>query len=190
MDAKLLSSEEYEVETLRRALAGDPDAGLEALRLCRAALDAGHISATLRQYLAERLWSLEQALEQVNAMKSAGKSSGSIRSARDAALSEALLLNRSAVGRPSDPFPEWQVKYAAFGTILLKAGWRPEKVKAEMDASRRILEGPNAGLDRRTAERILSAYRPMLNLDREVLENLAGPLREKLPTFQPQEKDT
>lgn len=180
-----MTPDEYEAETIRRALGGDADAGREALSLCRAALDAREISPRLAAYLADRLWAIDDALVEAEKMRAVKKSSGSIRSTRDAAIAEALCIKRPAA-KPRDPFPEWQEKYAAFGTLLVKSGARPEKVKAAMDEARRLHEGRDTGLDRRTAERILAAYAPMRNLDDEMLLYLAGPLRGIVPTYLPQ----
>ncbi|MBK9362946.1 MAG: hypothetical protein IPM99_18475 [Rubrivivax sp.] len=182
-----MTQDEYEAETIRLALAGDADAGRAALSLCREALDARSISPRLAQFLADRLWAIDQALDEAERLREIKTSSGSIRSARDAAIAEALCIKRQAV-KPRDPFPDWQRQYAAFGTLLLKAGLRPEKVKAAMDEARRHNEGPDTGLDRRTAERMLAAYAPMRDLDNELLMHLAGPLREIVPTYLPQAK--
>ena len=182
-----MSPEEYEAETIKLALAGDPDAGREALSLCRAALDAMQISRPLAAYLADRLWALDMALDEAEKMRSVKKSSGSIRSVRDAAIAEALCIKRPS-HKPRDPLPDWQVPYAALGALLLNAGVKPERVKASMDEARRLIEGKDEGLHRREAEKILAAYRPMRAFDEELLLHFAGPLREILPTHFPQPK--
>ena len=184
-----MTPEQYEAETLRAALAGDAGAGREALQLCRSGLDARNLSRPLAEYLAERLWLIDQALDEAEALRQIKGSSGSVRSARDAAIAEALCINQAA-GRRADPLPEWQVPYAAFGVLLLKARMKPEAVKGAMDEARQRHEGPDTGLHRREAEKILKAYLPMKNLDDEMLLHLAGPLRELLPTFLPQAKRT
>jgi hypothetical protein len=179
-----MTADESEAETIRLALAGDHEAGREALRLCRAALDHGNLSRPLAAYLAERLWLIDQALDDADKLREVKKSSGSIRSSRDAAIAEALCIARPAK-KPRNPLPDWQVTYAAFGVLLLKAGVRPEKVKGAMDEARQRVEGKDASLHRREAEKILEAYLPMRNLDDEMLRHLAGPLREILPTYLP-----
>lgn len=176
---------EYEQETIRLAEAGDADAGREALSLCRIGLDAGNLSRQLAAFLAARLWAIDRALDEAERLRSVKKSSGSIRSARDAAIAEALCIKKPAA-KPKNPLPEWQVPYAAFGTLLLQSGMRPEAVKAKMDEARRFKEKKDGGLDRREAERILAAYRPMMTIDREFLLHLCGELREILPTESPQ----
>jgi hypothetical protein len=193
-----VTQDEYEDETIRRALDGDAEAGREALRLCRSALDARSMSPRLTAYLADRLAAIEDALDEAEKLRRVKKSSGSIRSARDAAIAEALCVNRPAK-KPRDPFPEWQVKYAAFGLLLQRALVRPERVKAAMDEARRWHEGNDSALDRRTAERLLAAYKPLLapllapdvepedkERREELLLHLAGPLREIVPTYLPQ----
>lgn len=183
----LMTTEEYVAATIKYALEGKFEAGREALRLCRAGLDQGNLSRPLAEYLAERLWKIDEALDEVEALRKIKKSSGSIRSARDAAIAEALRINRPPK-KPSDPLPEWQVPYAAFGVLLLKAGMRPEAVKGAMYEARQLHEGKDASLHRREAEKILKAYLPMHNFDDDTLRDLSGPLREILPTFLPQEK--
>ncbi len=189
-----MTGDEYEAETVRLALHGDPDdpeaghrAGREALRLCREGLDHGNLSRRLAAYLAERLWQIDQALDEADKLRAVKASSGSIRSDRDAAIAEALCIKKPAK-KPSDPLPEWQVPYAAFGVLLLKAGIKPERVKGAMDEARRQIEKKDEGLHRREAEKILKAYLPLHNLDDDLLLHLAGPLREIVPTYLPQPK--
>jgi len=196
VSAQVMTGDEYEAETVRLALHGDPNdpeaghrAGREALRLCRVGLDHGNLSRRLAAYLAERLWLIDQALDEADKQRAVKKSSGSIRSVRDAAIAEALCIKKPAK-KPRDPLPDWQVPYAAFGVLLLKAGIKPERVKGAMDEARQRVEGRNASLDRREAERILKAYLPMRNLDDDLLLHLAGPLRGIVPTFLPQAKRT
>lgn len=180
-----MTHDEYEAETLKGALAGDADDGREALRLCRSGLDAGNLSRALTAYLAERLWLIDKALDEAEALRRIKKSSGSVRSSRDAAIAEALCIKKAAK-KPSDPLPDWQIPYAAFGVLLIKSGMKPEQVKGTMDEARQRVEGTSANLHRREAERILKAYLPMHNLDDEMLLRLAGPLRDLLPTYLPQ----
>lgn len=184
-----MTTDEYEAETVARALEGDPEAGREALRLCRAGLDGGTLSRPLTAYLAERLWLIDKALDDAESLRKIKHSSGSVRSARDAGIAEALCIKKPAQ-KPRDPLPDWQVPYAAFGVLLLKANMRPEQVKGAMDEARQRIEGTNASLHRREAERILKAYLPMHNLDDEMLLHLLGPLREILPTYLPQTRRT
>ena len=180
-----MSPVDYEEASIKCALAGDADAGREVLSLCRAALDGGTISRRLAAYLAERLWRIDQALSEAEQLRKVKQSSGSIRSARDAAIAEALCIKRPAK-KPRDPLPAWQMPYAALGTLLLRAGDKPERVKAAMDEARRRIEGKEEGLHRREAEKILAAYLPMMDIDDETLMHLCGPLREIVPTFLPQ----
>ena len=182
-----MTADEYEATTIEAALAGDHDAGREALRLCREGLDHGTLSRRLAEYLAERLWRIDKALDESEKIRQVKKSSGSARSVRDAAIAEALCIKRPE-GRPADSLPEWQVPYAAFGTRLLKEGYPPERVKSLMDDARRQIEGKDAGLDRREAEKILKAYQPMSAMDDEGLMHHAKALREILSTYLPQAK--
>ena len=181
----MMTNVEYEAATIKCALEGNHECGREALSLCRAGLDSGNLSRPLAAYLAERLWLIDLALDETEKLRAVKKSSGSIRSARDAAIAEALCIKKPAK-RPRDPLPEWQVPYAAFGVLLLNAGMRPESVKGAMDEARQRIEGAEASLHRREAEKILKAYLPMRNFDDELLRHFAGPLRELLPTYLPQ----
>lgn len=180
-----MTADEYVTETLARALKGDAEAGREALRLCGFGLVRGNLSAALAAYLAERLWLIGKALDDAEALRRIKKSSGSVRSARDAAIAEALCIKKPA-RKPRDPLPDWQVPYAAFGVLLTKSGMKPEQVKGAMDEARQRVEGESASLHRREAERILKAYLAMHNLDDDLLLYLAGPLRALLPTYLPQ----
>lgn len=184
----MMTPEELELETLRRARAGDGDEGKRALRLCYEALTYGTLSRPLAEYLAERLWLIDQALDAAESMRGV-KKSGSIRSARDAGIAEALCINKAA-NRPADPLPQWQVPYAAFGVLLLKAGMKPEAVKGAMFEARQRLEGTKARLDRSDAGKILKAHLPMHDWDDETLLHYAGPLRDLLPTFLQKPKRT
>ena len=185
--AEAMTEVEYQAETIRCALDGDHEAGREALRLCREGLDHGNLSRELAAYLAERLRLIDDALKEAERLRKIKKSSGSVRSARDAAIAEALCIKRQAK-KPCDPMPEWQVPYAAFGALLLKAGLKPEQVKAAMDVARRHVEGKDAGLDRREAERILKTHSPMRNFENDRLLDDMKSLREILPTYRPQQK--
>ena len=188
MDRSLvMTHDEYETETIKRALEGDHEAGREALRLCWTGLIRVNISRPLAEYLAERLRRIDQALDEANELRKVKQSSGSIRSSRDAAIAEALCINK-ATGRPRDPWPAWQLPYAAFGALLLNAGFNPEKVKGAMDEARQRVEGKEASLHRREAEKILKGHSGLRSFDTDDLLSLAGPLREILPTYLPQER--
>jgi hypothetical protein len=177
--------EEYEAATIEFALAGDADAGIEALRLCRAGLDGGVLSPRLAQYLADRLWLIDQAISEAEAVGKAKRSASSARSARDAAIASALCINRSSKRR--DPIPEWHLPLAAVGVLLALSGTKPEKCKAAMAEARLILEGKDLG--RSEAWSILKAHAPMRKLDPETLQHLAGPqLMEILRTYSQQTK--
>lgn len=161
-----MADPEYEAETVRRALEGDHEAGREALRLCRAGLDHATLSRPLAAFLAERLSAIDKAIEGAERLRAAKKPSSSIRSDRDAAIAEALLINRRP-GKPRDPLPDWQSRYAALGALLLRAGKRPEKVKDAMDDAREQIDGKPLG--RAEAGRILAAYKPMLAMSEDDL---------------------
>jgi hypothetical protein len=195
--ATVMTDDEYEEMTIKLALDGDHAAGREALRLCREGLDRGVLSVRLSGYLAERLLQVEKAIAESEQLRTV-KGPSSVRSSRDTAIADALRINRPAK-KPTDKLPEWQVPYAAFGTLLLNSGMRREKVYAAMDAARFQNEGKN--LDRRDAQRIVTNYKPLseigraLQLDKsdgigdELLRDMVGPLREILRSYLPQESD-
>lgn len=177
-----MTPQQFEQETITRAQAGDRDAAIEALRLCSDALRHKKLSASLADYLADRLDALETAIAEVQELRKVGKKSA-VNAAFGTAVADALLVNRRP-GRPKDPLPAWKVPYAAFGTLLLKAKVRKAQVTAAMDEARVRTEGKN--LERTTAEEILKAHKPMLDLDEERLLHLAGDLRKILSDFLPQ----
>lgn len=181
-----LAESEYEAATIRRALDGDHEAGREALRLCRSGLDNGTLSRQLAEYLAQRLWQIDQAIEQAEQLRATKKPSSSIRSDRDAAIAEALLVNRRP-GKPRDNFPDWQYRYAALGALLLRAGKRPEKVKVAMEDAREQFEGKP--LDRAAAGRILAAYKPMLAMSDDDLLHIFLTAREPMHQMSKRDRD-
>lgn len=177
-----LAESEYEAATIRRALDGDHEAGREALRLCRSGLDNGTLSRQLAAYLAERLTEIDRALDEADRLRKVKTSRGSVRSARDAAIAEALCIKRPAQ-KTQDPLPDWQVPYAALGALLFRAGFRPEQVKAAMSHARVEVEGKP--IDRADAGRMLVNYSAMLALSDDELLRHARTLREQLhePAF-------
>ena len=150
---------DFEAETIERALAGEHEAGRDALRLCSEGLMGRSLSPALADYLADRLWRIGQALDEAETLREHKKSSGSIRSARDAAIAEALCIKRPAK-KPSDPLPQWQVPYAALGCFLLKRGVAPTKCKDAMSDARIRVEGHATGLHLSEASRILAIRMP------------------------------
>jgi len=182
----VLTGDEYEAATIKYALAGDPDAGREALSLCRAALDSGNISRQLAGYLAERLWLIDQALDEAEKLRKVKRSSGSIRSARDAAIAEALCIKRPAK-KPQDPIPEWQTPLAAVGIYLRRHRATANKCHDAMSDARLATE--HKMLDRREAQRILKSHSRMWRLkDCDLLHFAGAAAREILPTYIPRSK--
>jgi hypothetical protein len=183
-----MSGDEFEEEMIRRANAGDHTDGREALRRCATGLMQGNLSRRLSDYLATCLMEVDIGLNEADALKEVKKSSGSVNSARYAAITEALRINRPAK-KPLDPMPAWHVPYAALGELLRRDGLQPEQINAKLDEARRMIDKNDRGLDRREAQRIRVTYEPLCEFDHDTLLHLAGPLREILPTFLPQEKE-
>ncbi|MEN9781749.1 MAG: hypothetical protein RL014_2897 [Pseudomonadota bacterium] len=170
----LLNNEEFEREMIRLARERGGDYGRDALKHCASALRNQTISPALMHFLAERLEQVEAAQAQADEIRSSGtRTPGWILENMQAAIREALCIDRP-VGKPPDPFPAWELPLAALAAILARAGWRAEAINSKMDEVRRDLDGKDQGLDRRTAQSIRKKYKPMLNLDTEILEHLAG----------------
>jgi hypothetical protein len=188
--AMCMTGAEFEAETLRRALAGDHEAGREALRLCIEGLGGGPLSRALAEYLAQRLGEIDQALDEADRLKEYIASPSTLRSRKAVLIERALLIAKET--KPRDPIPDWQTPLAAFGTILLLAGLRRERVYTAMSEARTMYEGgdPKTGktktLDRSEAYKILKTFEPMCSIPEDTLMYLAGPLRELVPQFLPQ----
>ncbi len=151
---------EYREETINRALAGDAEAGLEALRLCRSGLDANNLPADLRFYLAERITEL---LDGVRPDK-------------------ALFIARDR-GRPRDPFPEWQQHLGALAALLSKRGYGPKQIALALCDQRAAIN--DKPLEESDAHAIRSTWKPMQSLDVDLLLHLAGPYRKVLSEYPP-----
>lgn len=152
-----LSTEEYEQETIDRALAGDHEAGIEALRLCRSGLDSGALSARLADYLAARLHDVLEGIKP----------------------DRALCIAKGR-GKPPDPLPEWRLQLAAFAAILKERGYKPQQVAVAMCEARQ--NAFNRTLDNSDALKIAKIL-PKLGADH--LLHLAGPYREILEGYLP-----
>jgi hypothetical protein len=144
--------------TIERALAGDPDAGMEALRLCREGLDSNCLHPDLRDYLAERI---TEVLDGV-------------------APPKALRVQRQR-GRPAIPLPEWRLELGAFAALLTKRGYRPQQVAVAMCDQRQAVE--NKSLEEADAHSIRTELDGMPDWEERILEQLAGPYLEKLAEY-------
>ena len=90
-----MAADEFERTTVELALAGDAEAGFDALELCAARLVTGALSEHMRFYLSERL---RQVVEGVPPAK-------------------ALCIAREKI-KPTDPFPDWEMPLAAFAALM------------------------------------------------------------------------
>lgn len=155
-----LSTEEYEQETMDRALAGDHEAGIEALRLCRSGLDSGALSARLAHYLAARLHDVLEGIKP----------------------DRALCIAKGR-GQPANPFPEWQQELGAMAALLTKRGYKPKHVALALCNARASVH--DKSLEESDAHSIRSKWRPMQALDERLLRELSGNYLEILEEYPP-----
>ena len=155
-----LSTEEYERETMRRALEGDHESGIKALELCRSGLFAGKLSETMAFYLADRLGQILDGIKP------------------DRALCIAKPANR-----PADPFPEWQQELGALAALLSQRGLKPGVIGKILSDARTAVH--QRGLDKREANRIMNTWKPMRQLQADDLVRYVGPYGEILKQFTP-----
>ena len=156
----LRSTEDFEKETTRRALAGDRSAGLDALKLCRSGLESGTLSPILARYLAERLNDLLEGIKPDRALNIA-----------------------KGPGKPPDPFPEWKQRLGAFAALLTQRGYKPKAIALAMCDARAAIE--DKPLEESDAHRIRSEWRPMQEIDEERLQQLADSYWEILTQYPP-----
>lgn len=154
---RLPTEEQYERLTLEKALSRDKDAaeaGLEALRLFVSGCDSGTLSPTLLRYVADRI------AEITHQAKAPG---------------DALRIHNPNRKRGPEYDP---IEVAATYYLLLKVGLPPEKAKKVMQE--KIFNVKHAGIDRRLIERTAKSHAPMKQLDRDLLQHLAGSVRKKV----------
>lgn len=155
-----MTDDEIRAETIRRALAGDFEAGLRVLDDCRWGLTCNNLHPDLRSYLAARLTDVLDGIKP----------------------DRALCIARQT-GRPRDPFPEWQQELGAFAALLTQRNYRPQQIAVAMGDQRAALR--DKPLEQSDAHAIRVTWEPMQRLDSETLERLAGPYREKLAEYPP-----
>lgn len=163
---------EYERLTLQLALDGSADDGLEALRICEAALvrcatePGARMPSHLARYLADRL---AQILD-------------------DVPPNIALCIAKER-GRRPDPIPDWQTELAALDLLLERQGVPTEKRNDELDVSRARTSESKNGVSRKEIYKIRQAHLPMRQLTADVLWELAGTrLRVLWPDLNPRSK--
>jgi hypothetical protein len=149
-----------EAEIIRRAIAGDSEAGFEALRLCRTGLDNGGLSLELAYYLAERITDVLEGVP------------------TDRALCIAAERGR---GQPKNPFPDWRNDLGAFAAVLSQRGYPPQRIVDAMCEAR--LEVEKQKLDPADAHRIRKIYAPMQGLEIDNLMRFVGPYWEVLEDY-------
>lgn len=158
-----MTDDEFQAEMIRRALAGDHAAGLEALRLCQHGLDhRGGLSDALRHYLAERIGEVLEGVPPATA-----------------------LCIAKGPGRPKDPLPEWQKHLGAFAALLSQRGYKPQQIAKAMCDQRAAIH--DKSLENSDAHAIRKAWSPMQSIDSDTLDHLAGPYRKVLSEYPPLE---
>jgi hypothetical protein len=155
-----MTDDEYRKSIFDAALAGDVEAGHEALRICRTCLDSNNMPSDLRFYLAERITELLDGVPP-------GK---------------ALCIAKER-GRPKDPFPEWRQELGALAALLTQRGYRPQEVCVAMCDQRAALH--DLSLDESDAHSIRVQWGPMQRIDSVMLVHLAGRYGEVLPKYPP-----
>ena len=155
-----LSTEEYEQETIRRALEGDHEAGREALVLCRTQLAARSLSPALSDYLAARLHDVLEGIKP----------------------DRALCIAKSR-GKPANPLPDWQQELGAMAALLTKRGYKPKHVALALCNARASVH--DKSLEESDAHSIRSKWRPMQALDERLLRELSGNYLEILEEYPP-----
>jgi hypothetical protein len=159
-----MTDDEYEAESIRRALAGDAEAGDEVLRMCRTGLDNGKLSAELAYYLAERITDLLSGIPP------------------DRALCIAPERGR---GQPKNPFPDWKNDLGAFAAVLSQRGYAPQRIAEAMcDVRRTKYDKP---LDESDAHKIRKTYEPMQRMGIDDLMRFVGPYGKELKDYPPVE---
>ena len=171
---EIMGNAEYENETIRLALAGDAEAGREALLLCRTQLLAMRtLSPALSDYLAARLGDVLEGIKPDRIV-----TSDDFRQA----LLNALRINKGP-GKPLDTFPDWEEPLGAVAALLFQRGYKQTKINIALSAARQ--KNQLKDLDEREARRIRKTYAPMQNLGVDDLMRLAGRYGEILKEYPP-----
>ena len=159
-----LKSDDFEKETISRAMDGNAEAGMQALRLCRAGLENNSLSPTLSVYLAARITDLLDGVQPERAL---------------------CIAKESGPGRPVNPFPEWQQNLAAFAAVLHRRGYSPQIIANAMCDAR--MKVNYKSLDNREAHRIRATWKQLQGPELEPadLVFLIGPYGEILSDFPP-----
>lgn len=168
-----LNTDDYEQETIRRALEGDHVAGRNALSLCRGQLAARSLSPALADYLAARLHDVLEGIKPDRII-----TSDDFRQA----LLNALRINKSP-GKPADELPEWQIPLGAFAALMVQRGYKPTQIDVAMSDARQKLQLKH--LDAREARRIRGKYKSLQKMTADELVSLVGNCGEILKEYPP-----
>ena len=170
---EIMGTAEYENETIRLALAGDAEAGREALLLCRNQLEMRTLSPALSDYLAARL---NDVLEDIRPDR--------ILTPDDVrqALLRALRIAKGT-GRPKDPLPDWEMHLGAFAALLVHRGYKKKQIAVAMCDVR--AEVHDLSLELSDAYRIGKTWRPMIDVEEKDLIPLIGGYKEILSKYPP-----
>lgn len=155
-----MEQNEYENETIRSALAGEWEDGIEALKLCRIGLISGKLSETMAFYLADRL------LQVLDGIKP-----------------DRALCIAKPPHKPANPFPQWRQELGALAAILEKRGYKPAQIVRALCDARAIVA--DKSLDEKDAYGIKREWAQMQDLDDRVLRTMLGGYWEILTDYPP-----
>ena len=153
-----MTEDEYRRATIEAALAGDAEAGTEALKLCRSGLDDNNLHADLRYYLAERITDVLDGMKPEHALRIA-----------------------KPRGRPADPLPDWQQELGAFAALLKRRGYKPQQIAVAMCDQRAAVH--DKPLEESDAHAIRKTWEPMQQMEQQDLEDCAGPYKNKIAEY-------
>ena len=170
---EIMDDDEYEAETIRLALAGDAEAGREALLLCRNLLEIGTLSPVLSVYLAARLDDVLEGIKPDRIL-----TPDDVRQA----LLKALRLAKGP-GKPKDPLPDWEMHLGAFAALLVHRGYKRNQIAVAMCDVRADVH--EKSLEQSDAYRIGKTWRPMCDMEDEDLLRLIGNYKEILSKYPP-----
>lgn len=158
-----MTNDEYRAETIRAALAGDAEAGREALSLCRDGLAQRRLHPEFADYLAARI---NDILDGVPPDK-------------------ALCIARER-GRPRDATLDWKKNLGALAALLHLRMYKPKQIAIALCDERAALH--NKPLEESDAHKIRVEWKALQDFGsekdgEEMLLHLAGPYRKVLSKY-------
>lgn len=136
-------------DAIATATDGNASAGLEVLKLCAEALDAGRRSEALSTYLRRAIADIEAGLPKNTTAEQIS----------DLVATALHLRPQRTRGKPSNAYPDWETPLGAVAAILALRGYGPEEIIVIMSDARVALEGNP--LERTEAQRIRTKFAPL-----------------------------